>query len=38
MIIIIKINIKLKDIIVKLLYKLINNLLYFNDLKRGMLL
>ena len=32
---IIKINVKLKENVIKLLYKLINNLLYFDDIKRG---
>ena len=32
----IKINIKLKENIIKLLYKLINNLLYFDNIKREM--
>ena len=31
---IIKVNIKLKGNVIKLLYKLINNLLYFDNVKR----
>ena len=30
-----KINIKLEKNVIKLLYKLINNLLYFDDIKKG---
>ena len=33
---IIKINIKLKKNVIKLLYKLINNLFYFDNVKRDM--
>ena len=33
---IMKINIELKENIIKLLYKLINNLLYSDNIKRGM--
>ena len=31
-----KTNAKLKDIVIKLLYKLINNFFYFNDFKKKM--